>query len=124
LACIAEIEERGLPRRARELGDQLRQRLEEVQKLGIVGEVRGKGLLIGVEFVKDPLTKEKFPAEMKFGLQVGKKAIEKGLILRFDPDWIAFAPPLVTKETELDQMMDIFTESVREVLEICRFVKF
>jgi adenosylmethionine-8-amino-7-oxononanoate aminotransferase len=120
LACIAEIQERDLPRRARELGTQLIHRLEEVRELGIVGEVRGKGLLIGVEFVKDPLTKEKFPAEIKFGLQVGKKALEKGLILRFDPDWIAFGPPLVTSDAELDQMMDIFTESVREVLEYIR----
>jgi adenosylmethionine-8-amino-7-oxononanoate aminotransferase len=117
LACIAEIEERDLPRRARELGDRVRQRLEEVWDLGIVGEVRGKGLLIGVEFVKDPATKEKFPADVKFGLQVGQKALEKGLILRFDPDWIAFAPPLVISEAELDQMMDIFSESVREVLQ-------
>jgi len=120
LACIAEIEERDLLRRARELGTQLRQRLEEVQEMGIVGEVRGKGLLIGVEFVKDPLTKEKFPAEMEFGLQVGQKALEKGLILRFDPDWIAFGPPLVTTDAELDQMMDIFTESVSEVLQNLR----
>jgi adenosylmethionine-8-amino-7-oxononanoate aminotransferase len=117
LASIAEIEERDLPRRARELGAQVWHKLEAVQELGIVGEVRGKGLLIGVEFVKDPATKEKFPPDAKFGLQVGERALENGLLLRFDPDWIAFAPPLVISEAELDLMMDIFTQSVREVLQ-------
>jgi adenosylmethionine-8-amino-7-oxononanoate aminotransferase len=117
LASIAEIEERDLPRQARRLGAQLVHRLEAVQDLGVVGEIRGKGLLIGVEFVKDPATKEKFPPDVKFGLQVGQRALQKGLLLRFDPDWIAFAPPLVMSEAELDQMMDIFTETVQEVLQ-------
>ncbi len=116
LASIAEIEDRNLTRRARELGGQLLHRLEAVQELGVVGEIRGRGLLIGVEFVKDTATKEKFPADRKFGLLVGKRALEKGLILRFDPDWIAFAPPLIMSDAEMDQMMDIFTESAREVL--------
>jgi adenosylmethionine-8-amino-7-oxononanoate aminotransferase len=43
--------------------------------------------------------------------------LENGLVLRFDPDWIAFAPPLVISEAELDQMVDIFTRSVSEVLQ-------
>lgn len=115
LASITEIVERDLPRRARELGVQLRRKLEKVQELGIAGEIRGKGLLIGIEFVKNPATKEKFGPDVKFGLRVGERALEKGLLLRCDPDWIAFAPPLVISEGELDQMADIFTESVREV---------
>lgn len=117
LASIAEIEERDLPRRARELGARLRHNLEAVQDLGIVGEIRGQGLLIGLEFVKNPATKEKFPPDLKFGLQVGQRALQNGLLLRFDPDWIAFAPPLVMSDAELDQMMDIFTRSVQEVLQ-------
>ncbi len=116
LASIAEIMERDLPRRARELGGQLLHRLEAVQELGVVGEIRGRGLLIGVEFVQDTRTKERFPDDAKLGLRVGRRALEKGLILRFDPDWIAFAPPLVIGEAELDLMMDIFTERGQEVL--------
>jgi adenosylmethionine-8-amino-7-oxononanoate aminotransferase len=117
LASIAEIEEHDLPRRARELGSQVWHKLEAIQELGIVGEVRGKGLLIGIEFVKNPATKEKFQSDVKFGLQVGKRALENGLLLRFDPDWIAVAPPLVISEAEVDQMMDILTQSVKDVLQ-------
>jgi adenosylmethionine-8-amino-7-oxononanoate aminotransferase len=115
LASIGEIEERDLPRRARELGARLVQRLEAVQDMGVVGDIRGKGLLIGVEFVKDPATKEPFSPDLKFGVQVGRRALENGLVLRFDPDWVAFAPPLVMTDAELEQMMDIFAESVRQV---------
>ena len=118
LASIAEIEEQDLPRRARELGAYLWSKLESVRELGVVGEIRGKGLLIAIEFVRDPATKEKFSPELKFGVKVGERALENGLLLRFDPDWIAFAPPLVISEEELDHMVDIFTRSVREVLEL------
>jgi len=116
LASINEIVERDLPQRARDLGGQLLHRLEAVQDLGVVGEIRGRGLLIGVELVKDRRTKEQFPAGAKLGLRIGRRALEKGLILRYDPDWIAFAPPLVMSDAELDLMMDIFTESAREAL--------
>ncbi len=120
LASIAEIEERDLPRRARELGAALVHKLEAIQELGIVGEIRGRGLLLGVELVRDPGTKQKFPADVKFGLQIGKRALEKGLILRCDPDWIALAPPLIIEEPELDLMVDILAESARETLAALR----
>ena len=117
LASIAEIEERDLPKRARELGKRLVHRLQAVEEMDVIGEVRGKGLLIGVEFVKDRATKEPLPPDLKVGGRVGEQALANGLVLRFDPDWIAFAPPLVMSETELDQMMDIFAESVEQVLQ-------
>lgn len=116
LASIAEIEDRNLVQRARELGGRLLHRLEETQELGVVGEIRGRGLLIGVEFVQDRATKQKFPPGAKLGLRVGRRALEHGLILRYDEDWIAFAPPLVMSDAELDLMMDIFNASVREAL--------
>ena len=73
-------------------------------------------MLIGVEFVKNTTTKEQFPDSVSFGVQVGKLALKKGLFLRFDPHWIAFAPPLIITDGEVDKMMDIFSDSVNEVL--------
>jgi adenosylmethionine-8-amino-7-oxononanoate aminotransferase len=116
LACLSEVVERDLPRRAQEMGAYLRSRLDTLRPLGIVGEIRGKGLLLGVEFVRDPETRTPFGSEVKFGVQVGKTALRKGLLTRFDPDWIAFAPPLIISREEIDLMMDIFMESVEEVL--------
>jgi adenosylmethionine-8-amino-7-oxononanoate aminotransferase len=116
IASITEIRDRDLPRNAREMGEMIWRRLEELDGLGVIGEVRGKGLMIGVEFVKDLKTKAQFGAGVDFGVRVGRKALEKGLILRCDPHWLAFAPPLVINREEVDRMMDMFSESLRETI--------
>ncbi|MBT5872322.1 MAG: aspartate aminotransferase family protein [Candidatus Latescibacteria bacterium] len=116
LACLGEIVERDLPARAREMGAYLREQLEGLKDLGIIGEVRGRGLMVGVEFVEDPEMKKPFGQDVKFGVQVGKAALKKGLLTRFDPHWIAFAPPLIITREEIDILMDIFTESIKETL--------
>ena len=94
-----------------EIGDRIKQRLvEEVAELGILGEVRGKGCLVGVEFVEDMNTKRPFSTERRFGKRVERRLLEAGLILRCDPNWIAFAPPLITTPEEADEMVDIFVK--------------
>jgi adenosylmethionine-8-amino-7-oxononanoate aminotransferase len=47
---------------------------------------------------------------------VGKLMWENGLLTRFDPNWIAFAPPLIISEAEVDQMVDIFRSALKQVL--------
>jgi len=120
IANITEIRERDLPHKARERGARILQRLGELDRLGVIGNVRGKGLLIGVEFVKDRKTKEQFDNRLNFGVQVGKSAMQKGVILRFDPNWIAFAPPLIIENEEVDTMMRIFAESLEATLATVR----
>ena len=115
IASISEIKERKLADAAAEIGARIRKRIGELDNLGVVGDVRGKGLLMGVEFVKDRKTKAQFPSEVNFGVRVGKKALEKGLIMRSDPNWVALAPPLIMSPAEADSMMDIFSECVTEV---------
>ena len=117
IASISEIKERDLPRRARESGAIVWKRFEEMKdRLGIIGDIRGKGLLIGIEFVRDVKTKQQFPDGMAFGVQVGKAAIKKGLIIRADPHWIAVAPPLIIEKDEIEIMVDRLSESIEEVV--------
>jgi adenosylmethionine-8-amino-7-oxononanoate aminotransferase len=116
IANIHEIIDRNLPAKARESGERIRRRLGEIDRTGIMGDVRGKGLFIGVEFVKDRKTKAQFDEDVNFGVQVGRSAIEKGLILRSEPNLITFAPPLIITEEEIDKMMSIFSESLEGVL--------
>jgi adenosylmethionine-8-amino-7-oxononanoate aminotransferase len=117
LASVREIVERKLPENARRVGAHLVAQLEaKLRPLGVVGEIRGKGLMIGVEFVQDSGARKWFPPEVKFGVEVGRRCLHHGLLLRFDPHWIAFGPALIVTEADIDQMVDILARSVREVL--------
>ena len=55
-------------------------------------EIRGKGVLRGVE-----LTPE-------LGTALKRTALENGIILRIDPSWFAVAPPLIAEESDIDEM--------------------
>ena len=117
IAVLREILERDLCGNARARGEQLRagfQRLAE--KYGVIGDIRGKGLLQGVEFVRDVRTKEPFPAEMAFGVRVGRRALANGLLCRFDPNWLAFGPALVSTAEQIDEMLALLDKSLGEVL--------
>ena len=64
----------------------------------------------------DPPTKRLFAPAVKLGLRIGKQALANGLLIRYDPHWIAFGPPLIVSEADIDQMVAILEQSVREVL--------
>jgi 4-aminobutyrate aminotransferase len=75
-----------------------------------IGEVRGKGLMIGVEFVQDRETKE--PAE-KLRDEIVDQAFLRGLLLLgCGKSTIRFAPPLSTTQNEVDEAMEIFEEAI------------
>jgi adenosylmethionine-8-amino-7-oxononanoate aminotransferase len=117
LAVLREILEKDLCANARKQGQRLRAGFERLaEKHGVIGDIRGKGLLMGIEFVRDPKTKERFPAEVSFGVKVGRRALANGLLCRFDPHWIAFGPPLISTAAQIDEMVSILEESLREVL--------
>jgi len=117
IAVLREILERDLCANARKQGERLRGHFEAMaKKHGVIGDVRGKGLFLGIEFVRDRATKERFSNDLAFGVRVGRRALEKGLLCRFDPHWIAFGPPLVTTAEEIDAMAAILDRSLGEVL--------
>ena len=67
--------------------------------------------------MRDPETREPFPATAAFGVKVGRRALENGLLCRFDPGWIALGPPLVVTAGEIDEIVDILDRSMGEALE-------
>ncbi|MDX2036691.1 MAG: aspartate aminotransferase family protein [Isosphaeraceae bacterium] len=117
IAVLREIIERDLCGNARIQGERLRRGFEAIAaRYGIVGEIRGKGLLQALEFVSDPRTRSRFPANPGLGMEVGRRALEHGLLCRFDPHWIAFGPPLVSSSDEIDAMVAILDRSLGEIL--------
>jgi adenosylmethionine-8-amino-7-oxononanoate aminotransferase len=117
LAVLREILERDLCANARAQGQRLRAGFERLAKRhGVIGDIRGKGLFQAIELVRDPATKEPFPAKVAFGVRVGKRALENGLLCRFDPNWIAFGPPLISTAEQIDEMVALLDRSLGEVL--------
>ena len=118
IAVLREILERDLCQNARVQGDRLRQGFEALaRKHGVIGDIRGKGLLQGIEFVRDRSTKERFPDKPGFGVRVGRRALEHGLLCRFDPHWIAFGPPLIATAEQIDEMVATLDLSLTEILD-------
>jgi 4-aminobutyrate aminotransferase-like enzyme len=113
LAQLAEIEEEGLVERAARLGSALRDRLEGWrERFPIVGDVRGLGLLQGVELVEDRASKQ--PAT-EASLQIIMAALRRGVILLADgpaSNVLAIAPPLTITETQLDHTIEVLEEEV------------
>jgi adenosylmethionine-8-amino-7-oxononanoate aminotransferase len=114
IAVIDEIVANHLAEKARTMGEYLRARLECLKKYGVVREVRGKGILLGVELVKDTRTLEPFP---ELGTALKKTALQNGLILRIDPCWFAVAPALIATESELDEMCGLIEKSLVQAME-------
>ncbi len=117
LAAIRQILDEGIVENARARGVQAIARLRALQaRRPVIGDVRGEGLLIGVEFVRDPASRERFPAEVNFGIRVREAARRRGLLLRASHWMVALAPPLTITAAEVDEMLDILEASLEEVL--------
>ncbi len=117
IAVLREILERDLCANARAQGERLRAGLQRLaKKHGIIGDIRGKGLFQGIELVRDPATREQFPAKLAVGVQIGRRALENGLLCRFDPHWIALGPPLIVTSEQVDEIVAILDRSMGEVL--------
>jgi adenosylmethionine-8-amino-7-oxononanoate aminotransferase len=114
MAVIDEIVENKLDKKAAKLGKYLFSKLEELKEFGVVREVRGKGILLGVELVNDTKKNEPF-AEL--GRTLKKTAVKNGLIMRIDPTWFAVAPALIAEETDIDEMISLIRKSLKDALD-------
>ncbi|MDR3507636.1 MAG: aminotransferase [Caulobacteraceae bacterium] len=82
--------------------------LEALRDHPLVGDVRGVGLIAGVELVRDKATKAPFPAHVQAGPTVERACLENGLIVRAIGDRIAFTPPLIITADEIAEMVRRF----------------
>jgi adenosylmethionine-8-amino-7-oxononanoate aminotransferase len=124
LAVLDALKERGLVDRVRERGPSLRAQLEQaVGAAEIVKEVRGRGFLLGVEFV-DPRDGESLlPDDLDAAALVDQMAFEHGLLVTsthstadgFTGDQTLIAPAFIATDEELDQMVERFAATVADV---------
>ncbi len=96
------MEKENYPARAKELGDRLLDGLKSLEEFPFVGNVRGLGLVCGVEIVSD---KEKRTADPAMAAKIFKAAQERGLRSRPLGSTLAFSPPLCINEEEVDEIV-------------------
>lgn len=113
LAQLGEIEERGLIERAARLGERLRRRLDGWrERFAIVGDVRGRGLMQGVELAEPGAGRT--PATHA-AQQVTAAALARGILLLAEgpaANVLAFTPPLVITEAQLECALDVIEEEL------------
>lgn len=113
------IEERGLVANAARSGEVLQQELRALAGHPLVGEVRGVGLIAGVELVADKASKRPFDPLGKAGAHAYEQAHTHGLIIRGIQDTVAFCPPLIITP---DEVRDMVARFVRTLEDVTRFV--
>lgn len=122
-ATLDYIEANGLVTNSKQVGAYLLERLQELLEFEIVGDARGRGLMCGIEFVKDKKSKQPFPREKKVALQFNEKTLERGLIVfpctgcmeGVDGDMALVTPPLIITRDQVDEMFDILQDAVRDL---------
>jgi adenosylmethionine-8-amino-7-oxononanoate aminotransferase len=122
LAVVAIIEREGLVANAATQGQYLEARLRDVAaRLPMVGELRGKGLLWGMELVQDRVTKEPFPRALGVGRRVYERGLHNGLVIYqsggsvYASDEIFISPPLVVNRPDIDLIVERFSRTLEEV---------
>ncbi|MDN5375674.1 MAG: hypothetical protein PWQ39_714 [Thermacetogenium sp.] len=110
LKNIEIIERERLWENAARMGGRLLNGIKE-RNLEAVGEVRGLGLMVGIDLVKDRATKEKFPTPL--GARVIEIAYENGLVCRcLAGDIIQLSPPMIISAEEVDRIVDIVCDAI------------
>jgi hypothetical protein len=120
LAVLDILEREKLVERAQRLGQLALARLETLRRHAHVGDVRGRGLMLGVELVADKDARRPFPRADKKAEALAATCFEGGLVTYpsggaatgTDGDVVMLAPPFVVTESQLAEMVDILDRSL------------
>ncbi|MBI2240329.1 MAG: aspartate aminotransferase family protein [Magnetospirillum gryphiswaldense] len=114
LETLAIYAERDVLGHVNRVAPALQRGLRELQQHPLVGEARGVGLIGAVELVADKDERRAFDPKLTVGARVVAKAQANGVILRAMGDAVAFAPPLIISEAEIDEMLARFRTALDE----------
>ena len=124
LAAVRYLRRHRLIERSAKMGKLFHQKLEVLRALPHVGDVRGRGLLAGVEFVLDKATRQPFPRTLKFAETFAEEALNAGLMTwanmgqadGTNGDLSCLAPPFVIEESEIDEIVRRFTVALERTI--------
>jgi len=125
LAAVRHLKKNNLVDRCAKMGDVLHRKLNGLRDLPAVGDVRGLGLLAGIEFVADKTSKAPFPRKQKFAETFVAAAQDAGLVVwpnvghadGENGDLVMVAPPFIITEAEIDEIVSRFKTALDKTLE-------
>ena len=116
LETLKIYDERDILGHIRQVAPRMQARIRALGDHPLVGHTRGVGLIGGIELVRDKSSKESLEASEKVGLRLATRALDHGLIVRpLADDIIAFCPPVIIKETEIDELFDRFERALNDM---------
>lgn len=125
LSVLEFIHSNHLISRVADIGEYLLKKMMGLTRFDFVGDVRGLGFMLGVELVKDTKTKEPYPVELGLTNNIVKTAWDKGLIIYPSSsngqiqgvagDGFMVAPPFITTQDQIDEIIDILEQTLDEV---------
>lgn len=100
----------------RTLGERLMRRLVDIAETStMIGDVRGRGLILGAEIVANRETRQPYAPELEVLARIDRHARAAGLILRPQGNTITFCPPFIIDEAQVDWIADVFAASLAKV---------
>ena len=116
LEALAIYQEMDVVSVTRSKGTWLRAALDQrIGDLPYVGDIRGRGLILGIELVADKATKRLFSSEFNAAKRVVDAAVARGLMLRSVGDTIAICPPFIIDQSQLSALVDRLESSFADV---------
>lgn len=112
LKNIEIIEREDLCGNAARVGDYLEQRLSELRDLPIVGDVRGRRLMMCVEYVKDKNTRERLPDSCNISKRISNECEAHGLLVRPIGHLDVLSPPLIITKAQVDFVVDTLRAAI------------
>ncbi len=121
LACAAALAnlnivvDEDLPSNAAKIGNYFIDQLKVLREFPTVGDVRGVGLMLAIEFVKDRRSKEPIPAFDPYFQAIQKSCMENGVWVRIQANKMIFSPPLIFEEKHVDQAMEVVKNALSSI---------
>lgn len=123
VAVLDLVQREGLFERAAELGTYFFNAAERLRAHPSVGDIRGRGLMMGIELVRDRDSREPFPAELRFADRLARLALDRGLYVYpgsgcidgVRGDHILICPPFVIRKSEIDLIFELLDQTLADL---------
>ena len=124
VATLKYLHQHRLIQRCEEMGRVFQRRLQELRGLSCVGDVRGRGLLAGIEFVEDKASGRPYPTSERFADSFAAAALDLGLVVWPNAgqledgtgDLAMLAPPFVIEEDQIAEMVTLFGQAAERTM--------